>query len=272
MKKDKKYSKETEEIVDNLTLFDDQFMARVFDQNKEATQLLLSIILNQNVEIKTVEGQDDLKNPVIKGRGVKLDVLAKNTKGDYIDIEVQRDVSKASVQRARFYSAMVDSRMLKEGDDFKNIRDSIVLFICEKDKFKRGKAIYKIERKFLDNNDLFNDGNHIIYVNGEYDGNDALGKLIHDFKCKDYKEMYYKELREGVKYFKEEEGREEMCESIENYANKKVQIAREEGKLEGRKNGRIEITISLINDGILTVEDAAKRLEISVEELESYMK
>ena len=53
----------------------------------------------------------------------------------------------------------------------------------------------------------FQDGSHIVYVNGSYNGNDPIGKLIHDFKCKISKDMYYKELAESVKHFKEEGGR-----------------------------------------------------------------
>jgi hypothetical protein len=271
----KKYNKEIEEIVENLTLFDDQFMTRVFDQNKPATKLLVSIILDKQIEIASVVGKDDLNNPVVKGRGVELDILAMDINGDYFNVEVQNVISKAPVQRARFYSAMVDVRMLNEGEDFKQIKDSYVIFICKKDMFKEGKAVYLIERKRVDTNESINDGNHIIYVNGEYEGNDAIGKLIHDLKCKDYKDMYYPELKEGVKHFKAKEGKEEMCESIENYAKqyaaKETQRAKENGIAEGELKG-IKMTIGLIHDGILTVEEAAKRLEINEEKLKEYMK
>ena len=36
---------EVVQIVDDLTLFDDTLMSKVFDKNIEATELLLSIIL-----------------------------------------------------------------------------------------------------------------------------------------------------------------------------------------------------------------------------------
>jgi predicted transposase YdaD len=59
-----------------------------------------------------------------------------------------------------------------------------------------------------------------------------------------------------------------MCESIENYAKKE----REDGISEGEQNGKLETYIGLIQDNILTVEEAAKRLEISVDQLKEYMK
>ena len=48
---------------------------------------------------------------------------------------------------------------------------------------------------------------------------------MHDFGCKESKDIYYPELAEGVKHFKEEErGRKIMCEAVEKYAEKKVAV------------------------------------------------
>jgi hypothetical protein len=64
----------------------------------------------------------------------------------------------------------------------------------------------------------FDDGSHIIYVNGSYKGDDAIGRIMHDFGCKESKDIYYPELAKDVKHFKEEEGgRKIMCEAVEKY-------------------------------------------------------
>jgi predicted HTH domain antitoxin len=95
--------------------------------------------------------------------------------------------------------------------------------------------------------------------------------------------MYYSELKEGVKHFKAKEGKEEMCESIENYANKKVQRVKEEAELkakqakengiaEGELTGKIKTYIDLIKEKRFTVEEVAERLNMSVDQLKEYMK
>ena len=67
----------------------------------------------------------------------------------------------------------------------------------------------------------FDNGSHIVYVNGSYKGDDVVGKLIHDFGCKNSKDIYYPELEKGVKHFKEEKGgRKAMCEAVEKYVEK----------------------------------------------------
>lgn len=52
---------------------------------------------------------------------------------------------------------------------------------------------------------LFDDGSHIIYVNGNYRGNDEIGQLMKDFHQTDPKNMHYEALAQGVKHFKETE-------------------------------------------------------------------
>ena len=96
--------------------------------------------------------------------------------------------------------------MLKKNQDFKEIKDTYVIFIYKHDKFKVGYPIYHEERFVKETGKPVNDGSHIIYVNGAYKGNDNIGRLIKDFYCTRSADMHYKELAEGVKHFKETEG------------------------------------------------------------------
>ena len=46
----------------------------------------------------------------------------------------------------------------------------------------------------------FEDGSHIIYVNGSYkNDDDPVGKLMHDFRCTSSIDMFYDELKNTVK-------------------------------------------------------------------------
>ncbi len=158
-----------------------------------------------------VVGQREFQNPVVGGRNIRLDILAKDSVGKHYNVEVQKKPEGAHICRARFNSSMMDSRMLKEGQEFSELQDSYMVFIPQTDIFGYGIPIYTINRHFDEIDDWFDDGSHIIYVNGSYKGNDAVGKLMHDFGCKESKDMYYPELAKGVKHFKEEEGVERLC-------------------------------------------------------------
>ena len=109
--------------------------------------------------------------------------------------------------------------MLEEGQAFKELKDSYVIFIYKHDKFRVGLPLYHIDRYVRETDELFDDGSHIIYVNGNYKGNDEVGQLMKDFHQTDPKKMHYDVLAQGMKHFKEtEKGRGQMCEAVENYA------------------------------------------------------
>ena len=201
-----------------LTLFDDDLMSRVFDNNIEATELLLRIIFGRPIKVVKAKGQEEIRSFSVDGRTVRLDIMAVDSDGKKIDIEVQTGEKGSDIKRARYHSSLLDSGMLKKGQDFSEIRDSYVIFIYKRDKFQKGLPVYHLSRFVEETGKKVNDGSNIIYVNGTYSGNDDLGKLLADFKQPDASKINFKELADGVRYFKEEGGRVDMCEAVEKYA------------------------------------------------------
>ena len=206
-------------LIDGLTLFDDDLMSRVFDKNIKATELILRIILGRKIKVIRVNGQEEARNAEVGGRNITLDVYAMDENGQEMDIEVQGNSEGAHIRRARYHSSVLDSKMLKEGQPFKKLKDSYVIFIYRHDKFKKGLPVYHIDRYIRETGEIFEDGSHIVYVNGNYKGDDEIGQLMSDFHQVDPDNMHYKELSQGVKHFKEvEEGRDTMCEAVQEYA------------------------------------------------------
>lgn len=134
-------------MLANFRLLDDDFMTVVFDRNIEATELILRIIL-QRTDLKVLEvtAQREYKSPITDGRSIELDIYAEDKEGKIYDIEVQRADSGADVHRARFHSSMLDTKMLKAKQKFKEIHDSYVIFITENDYMKKGLPLYHVER------------------------------------------------------------------------------------------------------------------------------
>lgn len=86
------------------------------------------------------------------------------------DVEVQNDEAGADVHRARFHSSMLDVKMLKERQKFKEIHDSYVIFITKNDYMKMCLPMYHVERTVQEAGRLFMDGSHIIYMNDSVAG------------------------------------------------------------------------------------------------------
>ncbi len=248
--------KSIEKIIDNLTLFDDDLMTKVFDKNIPATELLLRVILSDSdIKVKKVKGQEFLKGADIGGRELYLDILAVDGQGRKFNVEVQRNVDGSHVKRARFHSSMIDSRMLKSGKKFQKLRETYVIFICEFDKFKKGLPIYHVDRIIAETGENFGDGSHIIYVNGSYQGEDSIGSLMNDFRAKKSSSIINSELAAGVKNYKEtQKGRGIMCDAVKKYAKKYAkQVAVEE-----KNKLIIEMFERCLDDGISV--DKAKEL------------
>ncbi len=258
-------TKAIEQIIDDMNLFDDDLMSMVFDENIPATELLLKIILKRDdITVISVVGQREFQNPVVGGRDIRLDILAKDSTEKYYDIEVQRKPEGAHVRRARFNSSMMDSRMLKAGQEFSELRDSYMIFITQTDIFGYGIPIYTVNRYFEEIDIPFNDGSHIVYVNGSYKGEDAIGKLMHDFGCKDSKDMYYSELVKGMRHFKEEEGgRKIMCEAVEKYAESYAEKYAEKYAENVRLNSLLDSIKKMMTNLKIGAEQAMNVLEIN---------
>ncbi len=248
-----------EQRLRGFRLLDDDFMKMVFDNNKEATALLLNVFFDRDdMEVISVVSQREIKNP--NGRSVRLDIYAVDSDGKHYDVEVQRQDRGAGVRRARFNSSMLDTKLLKAGQNPDEIPDSYVIFITESDVRGQGRAIYRFERMDTETNELFDDGSHILYVNGAYKNETSrIGQLMHDFRCVEAEDMHNQVLAEKVRYFKETEGgREEMCRVMEDMRN--------EAHLEGKMEERIRIVLAMLKEQ-MSCEVIAKLSGLSLEEV-----
>ena len=154
---------------------------------------------------------------------------------------------------------MVDSKMLDEGQEFRQLKDSYIIFIYKHDKFRKGLPVYHIDRYIRETEELFDDGSHIIYVNGNYKGNDEIGQLMNDFRQADSDKIHYAALAKGVKHFKDtEKGREQMCEAVEKYAKEYAKEYAVKEKMISVKN--------LMENMKLTVDQALNALGIQGDE------
>ena len=231
---------EIKRVIQNLCLMDDIFMTTFFDGEKELSEYVLRILLDKD-DLVVTESKSQLNIANLYGRGGRLDILAKDSTGRIFDIEVQRLDSGAREKRARFNSALIDTRVLKAGENTENLPETYVIFITENDVLKGGKAIYHIDRIIRETETFFCDEAHIIYVNNSYRGNDSIGNLMHDFACKDTNNMKSTLLAARAKYLKENEREVEvMSTTFEQYFYKKQAEWKAQGLAEGRAEGMLQ--------------------------------
>ena len=248
------------ERIQEFCLMDDEFMSKVFEDIECAT-LLLRIILNKkDLQIISVCTEHYIKN--LQGRSIRMDVRAVDSVGIFYNIEIQRSDAGAVAKRARYNSSLIDANITQPGDDYEKLPESYVIFITENDVHGKGYPIYHIDRRIEETGELFGDKAHILYVNGKIKNDSELGKLMHDFYCKNPDDMYYKELRERTRYFKEDrEGVKMMSRIMEELASE----VEKDTKMREKSN----IACALLERGKDSYEEIARLTGLSIEEVEN---
>ncbi len=240
-------------------LLDDDFLTKCFEGDTASIELVLQIVLEKpDLKVLDVRTQVFVEN--LLNRSVRFDILATDSTGAKINVEIQRADKGAGRKRARYNSSMMDATLLKKGDDFDNLPETWVVFITENDVIGKGLPLYPVERCFLGTGERFEDGSHILYVNGAYRGDTPIGKLMHDFSCTNAADMYYTTLADRVRFFKEsKEGILIMCKVMEDMRKESLQ--------EGIKEGAINTAKRMLADGMLTLEKIAEYAGLPLDEV-----
>ena len=136
---DKKREKRHQEDLERLRSFrpiDDTFMRGLFKDNLPLAELVLRIITGKkDLTLLKCETQADLKR-VTGARSICLDAYAEDSTGKKYDMEVQRSDNGADPHRARYHSSVMDVENLDEKQDYRDLPDTYVIFITEKDAVK----------------------------------------------------------------------------------------------------------------------------------------
>ena len=123
--------------------------------------------------------------------------------------------------------------------------------------------VYNNRIRSNETGEIFEDGQHILYVNSKKQDDTELGRLMHDLHCKEADKMYSAILSARVHQLKEtEEGVKTMCQELEEIYN--------EGKQSGELKAKRETTLSLIKMG-MSVEQIAKAVKLSTETVQNWI-
>ena len=249
-------------------LLDDDFLTKCFEGDPKYIQLVLRIVLEMpDLVVVDVRTQVFVEN--LLHRSVRLDILATDSAGRRINVEIQRSDKGAGRKRARYNSSMMDANLLRKGENFDELPDTYVVFITEHDVIGDGQPLYKVERYISGSNKKFEDGSHILYVNGAYRDETPIGKLMHDFSCTDPEDMHYDVLAERVRFFKEsKEGIAIMCKVMEDMRNESLREGMREGRKEGIREEKKLTVLRMLEIGKYALEEVANISGLSLEEVE----
>ena len=129
---------------DKIGITDDVMFCTVLSNSEDCREFLQRILGIEIEEIVVVGTQVSMKSN-FHAKGVRLDVYAKDKKGNAYDIEMQTTKMRELPLRSRYYHSEMDSYQIAEGEKYGNLKHSIVIFVCNFDLFAKNRSVYTFE-------------------------------------------------------------------------------------------------------------------------------
>ncbi len=259
---------------DELTFSDDWMFQKVM-QNPQICAELVARLLHINVDHVEYPELEKAIAPYYTSKGVRLDVYLKDS-DKVIDIECQANLKPALGKRTRYYQSMIDIDNLMKGEDYENLKESYILFICKNDPFKDekdeyfGLPCYTFKNSCAENDTVNLDDKTIkvIYNASAYEKEQDL--LIKDFLHFIYtnqpgKDEFSNRLSRLVEKCKENENLRSDYLAVNLHDHDIRYEALKEGEAIGAQQKAVEAAIIAVKEFHTTPEEAAQKMGAPLE-------
>lgn len=133
--------------IEELTIMNDFLFGVVMRQEQFCKPLLEYILKVKIRKIEYINEQESLEAGVPNAKSIRLDVYVEDDEGTVYDLEVQATDKRNLGKRTRFYQSMIDIRVLEKGQDYKKLKKSFVIFICNYDPYGKSRYIYTFRNR-----------------------------------------------------------------------------------------------------------------------------
>ena len=226
----------------------DNFMFGAVMMDEEICRELLELVLGFRIAKVTVSKEKCfVYHPEYKG--VRLDILAADEENTHYNVEMQVSRKRKPGKRSRYYHSQIDMELLRSGQDYEELPDSYVIFICDFDPFYRKKYRYTFDMKCReDGNVALEDGSHTVFLStcGENENEvpEELVKFLKYVKAglkessEDFQDSFVKRVQTAVRNVKASREMEEQYMLLEELIKEEREQALAEGHELGLSEGR----------------------------------
>ncbi len=263
----------------------DQFMFNTVMENKEFLRELLRRVLPKVPmdELNFIIREAEYGKGGVRKR-IRIDVCAEDGKRVYL-VELQLEMSRFPVKRGRYYLSSVDANLLKQGEDYQDLKDVFLIVITTEDPFSHGLTAYTFRNTCLETKEILDDGRTILYINCrgknlkeypelvtfcEYILNDTVGtdefiQMIDEQVKRNNEDNRWQEERMQWEAELMEERRQGFLEGkkegLEEGRKEGLEEGRKEGLEEGERKGLKKGKVAERKAGIYTLYQAILGLE-----------
>ncbi len=258
--------------ISELTFIDDGMFQAVMRQPGISEKVIEELL---HVKVKKIVYPELEKSiaPFYTTKGVRLDVYLKD-EDRIIDVEMQSYKQDSIGKRTRYYQSMIDIDSLMKGQDYSELLDSYVLFICTSDPFQKDKnngyglPCYTFKNTCLENDAVSLDDKSIkvIYNASAYEAvkDKELWDFLHFVSTNEPEEDGFSQiLADTVEKLKEDEIFRKEYAAMNLHDRDIRKIAKEEG----RSEKAIEGAINLLKMNKLSPEEIAQVEDLPLEKV-----
>lgn len=249
------------------------FMFGEVMRHQKVCKLFLEALLQTKIaRIEYINKEQTLADEV-NAHGIRMDVYLADADGTRYNIEMQKTSQKGLERRIRYYQSAIDRNFLEKGEDYENLPESYIIFVCDFDYYDLGFASYERESLIRGSDGVpFVDGSHAFILNSQYTKPNAPKEIL---EFLDYIRTNDDSLSSTGKLLAEAKT---MVKKVRNNAEKGVQymtwaMSMRDAKREGFEEGRtdnLKKTILAISD-VFSAEEIAKRLQVSLDFVKSVL-
>lgn len=175
-------------------------------------------------------------------KGVRLDVYAKDEKQTRYNVEMQVERKPALGKRSRYYQSQMDMEMLLTGEDYTELPNTYVIFICDFDPFGDGLYRYSTGMVCEETGKSVSDGVKTIYLNAHGRNREDIPEELLQFL--DYvkntgrtegtstTDSFVRHLQDSIDKIKQNRGMEERYMLLEEMMRNEKREGNTEGKQE----------------------------------------
>ena len=224
-----------------VTIQDDLMFGTVMADPKCCKPFLETIL---GTKIKKIEYPERQKmvDIAIHSKSIRMDVYIEDEEHTVYDVEMQTGKNRNLPKRTRFYQGMIDLNILAKGEDYVQLKKSLVIFICTFDPFGHDEYIYQCKEYYQISDGSYHplgDDAWKIFVNAAgHKGNvsNRFKSLMHYIMNGEVKDPYTRTLEKKVSLINSSD------EWKVSYMTWAIKLAdeRREAREEGREEGRLK--------------------------------
>ena len=164
-----------------LGFTDDFLFCKILQEDPEFCKEVVETILDVKIRKIIQLDKQQMIEKTPDGRGVRLDVYLEGDSAVY-DIEMQNENPRNLPKRSRYYQGMIDLNNLERGEDFNNLKKTVIAFITTFDPFGRGLCRYTFRNTCVEVSGLeLGDESLKVFINAKGKETDDISPKMRDF-------------------------------------------------------------------------------------------